>query len=293
MVRPARERPGFSRRDQNRQFIAYLIAIGGIMAGLLLAIVSVVDPVGFSALRSAAREVATPVARAGRTVTSQLAGLDDSIAAYFAAGSQNQQLRRELDETRRQLVAASNLTEENRQLRKLLDLQEQQQDAVAHGFLMSSSVTSVRRFAALSIGQLSGVAPNMSVRAADGLIGRVVDAGPNSARVMLLTDASSVVPVRRASDGLPAMASGRGLRDLEIRTLNIANNPFRPGDILVTSGIGGVFRPNVPVAIIVRRDAEGGLARPLAEPATADVVAVLPEYAAQADRTADNASGGN
>src|SRR3546814_6578867 len=64
---------------------------------------------------------------------------------------------------------------------------------------------------------------------------RVPTAGPSVSQVLLLTDVDNVVPVRRARDGLPAISSGRGNGNLDVRTLNIANNPFKPGDILVTS----------------------------------------------------------
>src|SRR3546814_9046133 len=58
-------------------------------------------------------------------------------------------------------------------------------------------------------------------------------------------------------DGLPAISSGRGNGNLDVRTLNIANNPFKPGDILVTSGTGGLYPPNIPVAIVVSRQDDG------------------------------------
>src|SRR3546814_20872364 len=63
-----------------------------------------------------------------------------------------------------------------------------------------------------------------------------------------------------------------------VRTLNIANNPFKPGDILVTSGTGGLYPPNIPVAIVVRRPHDGALARPLAAPGKVDAMAVLRPY---------------
>ena len=90
----------------------------------------------------------------------------------------------------------------------------------------------------------------------------------------------STISCRSAArcDGLPALAYGRGNGDLDVRTLNIANNPFKPGDILVTSGTGGLYPPNIPVAIVVQRQDDGALARPLADPAKVDAVSVLRPY---------------
>jgi len=283
MVGPAHRRPGQSRKAQYSLFVAYVIAVTGAVAGLLLAILSVVDPVGFAALRIASQEVTAPIARGTRSVIGSISGIDDAVSAYVGAGTQNRRLRKEIAETRRQLVATSSLQEENRQLKALLKLQETDKTAIANGYLLTSTSTSSKRIALLSIGQNLGVAAGQPVRGADGLIGRVLGSGPSVSQVLLLTDVDNIVPVRRARDGLPALAYGRGNGYLDIRTLNIANNPFKPGDILTTSGTGGLYPPNIPVAIIVRRQDDGALARPLADPAKVDAVSVLRPY------TPDNA----
>jgi rod shape-determining protein MreC len=278
MARPAHRRPGQSRKAQYSLFAAYVVAVTGAVSGLLLAILSVADPVGFAQLRAASHEIAAPIARVTRSVTGSISGIDDAVSAYVAAGSQNRRLRKELAETRRQLVATSAMQEENRQLKALLQLQETNKDAIANGYLLTSTSTSSKRIALLSIGRNLGIAPGQPVRGADGLIGRVLSAGPSVSQVLLLADVDNVVPVRRARDGLPALSTGKGNGDLDVRTLNIANNPFKPGDILVTSGTGGLYPPNIPVAIVVRRQDDGALARPLADPGKVDAVSVLRPY---------------
>src|SRR3546814_17231564 len=98
----------------------------------------------------------------------------------------------------------------NRQLRALLKLQETDKTALANGYLLTSTSTSSKRIALLSIGRNLGVAAGQPVRGADGLIGRVLSSGPSVSQVPLLTDVDNLVPVRRARDRLPAPASGRG-----------------------------------------------------------------------------------
>src|SRR3546814_8166714 len=90
--------------------------------------------------------------------------------------------------------------------------------ALAHGYLLTSTSTSSRRLALLSIGRRLGVASGQPVRGADGLIGRVLSAGPSVSQVLLLTDVDNIVPVRRARDGLPALSSGRGNGFLDVRS---------------------------------------------------------------------------
>lgn len=278
MARPAHRRPGQSRKAQYGLFVAYVIAVTGALAGLLLAVLSVADPVGFAQLRVASHEITAPIARASRSAIGSISGIDDAVSAYVKAGSQNRRLRKQLAETRRQFVATSSLQEENRQLKALLKLQQTDKTALANGYLLTSTSTSSKRIALLSIGRNLGVAAGQPVIGADGLIGRILGSGPSVSQVLLLTDVDNIVPVRRARDGLPALSTGKGNGDLDIRTLNIANNPFKPGDILVTSGTGGLYPPNIPVAIIVRRQDDGALARPLADPGKVDAVSVLRPY---------------
>lgn len=272
-------RPGFSRKAQYGLFFSFVVTVVGVVAGLLLSIISVVDPAGFASLRRAGAEIAAPVSRTANSAVGSVTGIDDWIGSYFSAGSQNRSLRRQLAAAHRKLVTTAALAEENRQLRAILQLSRVNEDAITTTRLLSSTATSVRRIALLDAGRNKGVMAGQAVRAADGLIGRTLDVGPTVARVLLLTDPDNVVPVRRASDGLPALATGRGTGDLDIRPLNMGVNPFRAGDILVTSGTGGLYRPNIPVAIVVKPQSDGALARPLADPAKADAVIVYSAYA--------------
>jgi rod shape-determining protein MreC len=116
------------------------------------------------------------------------------------------------------------------------------------------------------------------VRSPDGLIGRVLETGRWASRVLLITDGASNVPVRAVRDGTPALAVGRGDGTLELRTLEVGQNPFRRGDIVVTSGIGGLYPPGVPVAVVSGADGDTAIARPLADPARMDYAIVLGIY---------------
>jgi len=80
-------------------------------------------------------------------------------------------------------------------------------------------------------------------------------------------------------DGTPAIAYGLGDGRLDLRPLAAGTNPFKVGDIFVTSGTGGIYQPGIPVAIGIRHNREGTIGRPLADPATFDFAVVEPEFA--------------
>ncbi|MDQ8755281.1 rod shape-determining protein MreC [Sphingosinicella sp. LHD-64] len=278
MASPKNRRPGYSRKAQYGLFLGYVVAVAGIVVAVLLLIIAAIDPRGFSAIRGAALDATTPVSSGGRSVVRFFGGIGDTVSNYFRAGSQNARLQAELAETRRELIRSKAAESENQRLLRLLGLARQTTDEITQARIVGSSFQAPRRLATLSAGRSAGVANGMPVRAPEGLIGRVIETGRWASRVLLVTDGSSNVPVRLVRDGTPAIAVGRGDGTIELRTLEVGENPFRPGDILVTSGIGGVFPPDVPVARVNRLDGDTAIARPLADPSRTDFAIVQRAY---------------
>jgi rod shape-determining protein MreC len=274
MAPPQNRRLGFSRRAHFGLFLGYVIAIGAALVAVLLLAISIVDPRGFSALRGAALDITTPVTSGGRSVVDFFSGIGDSISNYWQAGSENAELKQQLAETRRELIRRQALEYDNRRLNALLGLARTAEDEVTVARIVGSSYDAPRRLATLSAGSTAGVAPGQPVRSPDGLIGRVIETGRWAARVMMITDGASNVPVRLVRDGTPALAVGRGDGTIELRTLEVGQNPFRRGDVLVTSGIGGIFPPNIPVALVTASEGDTAIARPIASPARADFAIV-------------------
>ncbi|HEY0327154.1 MAG TPA: rod shape-determining protein MreC, partial [Allosphingosinicella sp.] len=230
MAPPRNRRPGSSRRAQYGLFFGYVVAVGGVLFALLLLLVSIIDPRGFAAIKGAAMDVTTPISSGGRSVLRGITGFGTGVGDYFRAGSQNAELRQQLQTAEAQAVQAEAQRLDNLRLRQMLQLRETATDEIAIGRIVSSSFDSPRRFAILSVGGSSGVRVGQPVRAPEGLIGRILLAGRNSAQVLLIVDPSSTVPVRLVRDGTPAMAVGRGDGTLELRTLEVGVNPFRRGD---------------------------------------------------------------
>jgi rod shape-determining protein MreC len=290
MAPPGNRRPGFSRRAQYGFFLSYVLAIGGVVVAVLLLAVAVIDPRGFAGIKGVALDVTAPAGNAGRSVIRFFGSIGDTVGDYFRAGSQNDALRQQLAETRRELAKHQAQDYENRRLRAMLGLAQSVEDEIAIARITGSSFESPRRLATLSAGSSSGVRLGQPVRSADGLIGRVLETGRWAARVLLVTDGASSVPVRLPRDGTPAMAVGRGDGTIELRTLEVGQNPFRVGDVLVTSGIGGIFPPNIPVARVIRLEGDTAIARPVADPARIDFAIVQRAYQPATDAPLEQAA---
>ena len=283
MAPPSNRRPGFSRRAQYGLFLGYVVALGGVLFAGLLLLVAIIDPTGFNALKGAALDASRPVSEGGRAVVNFFGGIGSTVGNYFNAAAQNDDLKKRLAAQRRALIQAKATEFENKRLKALLNLTGAVQDEVAVTRIVGSSFDSARRLATLAAGGSSGVQPGQPVRSADGLIGRVVESGRWASRVLLVTDGASTVPVRLVRDGTPALAVGTGEGAIELKTLEVGKNPFRRGDILVTSGVGGIFPPNVPVAVVVTVEGDRTVAKPVADPAEADYAVVMRVYQPLAD----------
>jgi rod shape-determining protein MreC len=229
-------------------------------------------------------DAAAPIGRAGATARTGGKGFFDAIAGYYRAGSKNAALEREMQIARVKAAEAEALKQENRRLKAALRLRETDPAPVALARLIGSTSSSTRRFAYLSAGTAEGVRREMPVVSPMGLVGRVLEAGEHSSRVMLLTDSESMVPVRRAKDDVVAFAEGRADGSLRLRLINLGINPIKRGDVFVTSGAGGLFRPNIAVAVAEVIIKDGAIARVLSNPAATDYVSVEPVWQPEAVR---------
>ena len=278
MAPPRHRRPGFSRRAQYGLFAAYVVAVAGIVVALLLLVAARFDPQGFAALRSAAIDATAPATSAGRNAVGSVAAVGDAIAAYWRAGSQNEELKRELEASRAKLVEARAIDFENRRLKRVLGVVGDGREVVAVVRIVGSTASSSRRLVTLSAGTSGGVRAGFPVRSAEGLIGRVVETGAISSRALLVTDGSSTVPVQIIRSGVAALATGQGNGMIELRALISGQTPFRRGDVVMTTGAGGVYPAGIPVAVVTAVTRDAAVGAPLADPAKLDFAVVLKPF---------------
>ena len=274
----ATARPGWSRRAQYGLFFSLMAVIAGIVVGLILLAISLLAPKTFDGLRGAALDVTGPVASALHEVSVTANGLVSGADNYWDAARQNGELKRQNRAMLQRMVEAKAIFQENAQLKASLQLRQHARDTIAVGRIVGSSFNSPRRFAILSAGASDGVRAGMPVRSADGLVGRIIDVGQLASRVLLVSDRTSIVPARLLRTGIPIIAQGRGDGTVEVRPLEVGRNPFRPGDLVISSGTGGLYPPLVPVARVIKLKDDGAIALPLADPATTSFAIVEPPF---------------
>ncbi|MXO58886.1 rod shape-determining protein MreC [Altererythrobacter salegens] len=275
---PPSNRSGSNRKAQLSVFTGYVLASVGALIGAALLIISLWQPQAISGLRSMAVDATSSAGEAGASARTGGRSFFEAIAGYYRAGSRNAELQNENEVARVKLVEAQAIEQENKRLKAALGLRDGEVKPVALGRLIGSTSSSARRFAYISAGSSEGVGREMPVVSPMGLVGRIFETGSHSARVLLLTDSESMVPVRRSTDDVVAFAEGRPDGSLRIRLINLGINPLKKGDVFVTSGAGGLFRPNIPVAVVEELTKDGAVARLLSNPAATDYVSVEPVW---------------
>lgn len=279
---PGPRRPSAMRREQNLALVGAVVTGAVLATGLLLLVVARVNPDGAARVRGVMLDIVTPV---WSIVRAPFDGAGRGVAwigDYLGAVSRNRALTIEVAALRAEVRAAQADSRALVQLRRLLAVRDPRRRVVATTRIVSATSGSVVRTAMVAAGRGAGVVPGLPVIGADGLIGRVVEAGQGAARVLLLTDPASRIPVLVLRTGQAALAVGTNRPALELRGMTGPEVPLLPGDRLVTSGDGGVFPPGVPVGTIIAGGETDALIRPAATPIGAGYVTIEASYLALA-----------
>ncbi|MBI5898054.1 MAG: rod shape-determining protein MreC [Rhodocyclales bacterium] len=179
----------------------------------------------------------------------------------------NEDLRRRQLGTANLLLRQDHLEQENKRLRTLLDMRERQPVEGRIAEILYAARDPFSRRVIIDKGSQHGIAPGNAVVDDIGVIGQVVRVFPLTSEVLLLTDKEQAIPVAVQRNGLRAVLAGAGSGMMELRFL-AANAEVQVGDVLVTSGLDGVYLPGLPVAKVTKidRDSSYSFARIICAP---------------------------
>lgn len=189
-------------------------------------------------------------------VTKAMAMIDD-FQSYARLYEQNQQLRDELQQMKAWKEAALQLEQKNA---RLLDLNKVRLDPrLTHvtGVVLADSGSPFRQSVLLNVGARDGIRDGWATMDGIGLVGRISGVGERSARVILLTDSNSRVPVTVQPSGQTGILLGDNSKVPPLDFLE-DTDAVQPGDRVVTSGDGAVFPAGLLVGQVAK-DADGRL----------------------------------
>ncbi len=175
---------------------------------------------------------------------------------------ENEELRRLQLGTANQLLRQQHLEDENLRLRALLDMRARLPVEGRVVEILYAARDPFSRRVIIDKGSQHGISAGQAVVDEIGVVGQVVRVFPLTSEVLLLTDKEQAIPVEVQRNGLRAVLAGAGAGMMELRFL-AANAEVKVGDVLVTSGLDGVYLPGLPVAKVanIDRDSSFSFAR--------------------------------
>lgn len=219
------------------------------LAAIALMILSQTQPRVIEILRTGVVDAAGTVfdlfSRPAATVADGL----DELDAMLVVHTRNERLRHDNAQLRKWQAVAEQLAHENDALRDLLKAVPDPQARFVTARVIADSAGPFVHMVLVNAGRSHGIRNGQAVINHEGLVGRVLGAGEHTARVLLLTDLNSRVPVVLETSRARAILKGDNSSSPQLAFLE-ADARVKPGDRIVTSGEGGMFPPALAVGIV-------------------------------------------
>jgi rod shape-determining protein MreC len=226
-----------------------------ILLSATMVILGKADQVVFQSLRVSVADTASPALDVFSRPLAALGHLTDRARDFVAVYQDNQRLAEENERLLNWQQAALKLASENARLRELLKLTPEPATTFLTARVIANSGGAYVRSLMVHAGSENGVERGQAAVTGEGLVGRVSEVGSRAARVLLVTDLNSRVPVIVEGPQQRALLTGDNSERPCLRYLD-ASAAIKVGDRVVTSGQGGVFPPGLPVGVVASLDGE-------------------------------------
>ena len=197
-------------------------------------------------VKSGVEVVTAPIKSLGAIVSTPFRAVGDFFTNSTTDAQTVEDLRRQYEEMKSQIIRMEEYRQENERLSKLLDLKDAYSLESVGARVISTSPDSWNKVITINKGSVAGIEVGMPVMSANGLIGQIESVGPYSSQVRLIIDQESGVAAFLQSSRAEGILSGSvdGILYLEFISLDV---PVEPGDTVITSGAGGVFPKGIPI----------------------------------------------
>lgn len=225
--------------------------------------------------------VTTPIQTAIASVPRAAVGAWSLYRDWKGVRAENRRLRDEVRRLRVEALWVDEATEENRRLRRLLELRNRLPVATLPGEVIAREWGGWVRSLTVNRGRGDDVKRLTAVISPDGLVGRIVDVRPGVSIVQVLTDPSSTVGAHSVRTRTPGIVEGEPRGTLRFKYMARDGAGLAVDDIIVTSGLGGVFPRGVPIGRVRAIDDRGsalfhyGLLAPIVDFARVDEVLLV------------------
>jgi len=184
--------------------------------------------------------------------------LNKGLASHESLVKDNEHMTRQNLLLKARLQKFDALEVENIRLRELLQSSRKLREPLLIAELLAVDMDPFRHQVTLNRGSLKGVVVGQPLLDASGVMGQIVHVGPFTSTALLITDPSHALPVQINRNGLRGLAIGTGSFNRLDMPYQSTNADVRVGDLLITSGLGGGFPADYPVAKIIAVEHQPG-----------------------------------
>lgn len=243
------------------QRFAFVLLVGAAI-GLSLAGRSDTPVVG--ELRTAVTDLVAPVLDMASRPVATTADMIHSVESLAELRAENAALRRENERLQHWKAVAHELRADNAALRRMMKAPSPPDTTYVTARVVGDSGGAFVRSVLVNAGSRHGIAAGQAALAPEGLVGRTVEVGRNSARILLITDINSRIPVVIQDTRVRAILAGDNTQRPQLTYL-ADQAKVEPGQRVVTSGDGGIFPPGVPVGRVVAAPESGPRVQPFVD----------------------------
>src|SRR5580704_4049940 len=222
------------------------------------------DQLLFDSVRTAVTDAVAPVLEAFSRPLAAAGDVIDKAQLLATTYQENARLESENARLLQWQQTALNLAADNQQLRGLLKAVPENSISYVTARVIANSGGAYVRTILLNAGSDDRVARGQAAMTGEGLVGRLTEVGNRAARVLLITDLNSRIPVTIESSHVNAVLAGDNSERPRLLYLP-SLDAVKVGDRVVTSGEGGVFPPGLPVGVVSAIDAVGPRVEPYVE----------------------------
>lgn len=201
--------------------------------------------------------VTTPIQTAIAAVPRAALGVWGVYVDWKGVRAENRRLREEIRRLRVEALWVTEATEENRRLRHLLELRNRLPVATLTGEVIAREWGGWVRSLTVNRGRADDIKRLTAVISPDGLVGRIVDVRPGASIVQVLTDPSSTVGAHSVRTRTPGIIEGEPRGTIRFKYMARDGAGLAVDDIIVTSGLGGIFPRGVPIGRVSAIDDRG------------------------------------
>jgi len=224
-----------------------IVLVGtGIMAALIFYSLNIPDKRSANFVERGILTLFSPVMKPAARVSGFVEDIWNDYLNLVGVRQENVRMMEEIKGLNTRIVAAAETQLASKRMEKLLGMKSAVKAPVLTASVIGEDLSSWFKTVVIDQGSSSGVAEGMSVVAADGVVGQIVKVAPSTSRVLLLTDHTSGIAatIQRSRARGVVKGKGGGLCSLEFTT---REEDVKVGDLVITSGIGGVFLKGLPI----------------------------------------------